>query len=76
MKLYEPGQRLYCINNQLDSKRKVRLTVGKCYEMISLDHCAVTLRNDSGRMSSYGISKYFATRQELRDILLEELLEN
>jgi hypothetical protein len=50
MKLYEPGQRLYCISNQLDSKRKVRLTVGKWYEMISLNHFEVKLINDSGRM--------------------------
>jgi hypothetical protein len=68
--------KLYCTNNQLDSKKKVRLTIGKWYEMISLDHCAVILRNDSGRRASYDISKYFATKQELRDILLDKLLEN
>ena len=30
--------KLYCISNQLNSKRKVRLTVGKWYEMIEQTH--------------------------------------
>lgn len=69
-------KRLYCISNQLNSKRKVRLTVGKWYNVINQKHFEVILRNDTGRMASYDVSKYFADRQELRDILLDELLEN
>ena len=43
--------KLYCISNQLNSKRKVRLTIGEWYEVISQKHFEVILKNDAGKKS-------------------------
>ena len=66
---------VYCIDNQLNSYEKARLTVGRWYEVIHKQHFQVTVRNDAGRRASYGMNR-FATKDQLRDMRLKEILSS
>jgi hypothetical protein len=65
--------RLYCIDDKHNGN-KINITVGKFYDVLHKEHCEVFVRNDKGRISSYGLNR-FADKSQYREIQLNKILK-